>query len=461
VTSWIPTAAAFANVAVMLLALTLVGVWLRRSTTEQREKRFFVAAAFASVAIKLGFASLGHNYDVEAYRLVGSIVERGLSVYANTDRYNYAPVWAWIVSGFSHLTGSATGEVFHLWAAAFLAAVDIIMALVIVEAYSWMAAMIFLLSPIGLLISGLHSQFDNLAVLLALLAWLLIRSGSPRTAAWVGSALTMSLSLMVKHVFFLFPAWLLFWKPLGKLRYRIFYMCIAYGLFLGSFLPWWSDPASRHGITDSVFRYSSFYGQSWLGYVIQMFVPISSFDTLLQWIPVFSGLKAVWVGLMMAGGIVLAVKGGRDLFIYYLMLLYASSPALAGQYAAIPIVATAVFCASWESWAFVAAGTLGNILTSSNASILLQRKLPEVVVSGHVFYITGVFDEYLQPFLLISSQFCIGALLLRQWRANGQPQAKRPLAIRICEATVLIAVGGLPVVLVKGVLGYFARALFS
>lgn len=191
-----------------------------------------------------------------------------------------------------------------------------------------------------------------------------------------------------------------------------------------------------------------------------MFMPIRSLDSFLKWIPLVSGLKALWMGLMLVVGVVLARNGTRDLFIFYLMVLYASSPALAGQYAAIPMVAASVFCAAWESWAFLAAGTFSNLLTSSHASILLNRKLPEVVISGHVYFVTGVLDEYLQPFFLIASQFCIGALLVRQWRGTARP-AKRSVAIEVWQAAALIVVGGFPFVWAKKVMGYFARFLLS
>lgn len=458
--SWIPTAAATAEILFLLLTVAAVVVRLHRSAMGARRKRLLAGAMLASVLFKIGLASLGHNYDVDTWRLLGNLVERGLSVYANTDRNNWGPVWAWLVSGFGRLAGPATGEVFHMWTAAFLAAVDILMALVIAEAYSWVAAMVFILSPIGLIISGLHSQFDNLAVLLALFAWLSIRSGKPRIAMLLASSVELGLSLTVKHVFFLFPVWLLFWRPLGKLRHRILYMGIAYGLFAGSFLPWWGDPVSRAGIVGSVFGYSSVYGQSWLGYAIEVFMPIASFDAFLKWIPVFGGLKALWMVLMMGGGMALAIRGTRDLFIFYVMLLYASSPALAGQYAAIPMVAAGVFCAAWESWAFLAAGSFGNLFTSSHASILLHRKLPELVISGHVYFATAVFDEYLQPFFLIASQFCIGVLLVRQWRNTARPTT-RSVGTEIGQAAALIVVGGLPVVLAKKVMAYFAGFLMS
>src|ERR1019366_374183 len=311
-------------------------------------KDLLFGAMLFSVLAKVLLANLGHNYDLESYRIVSDIQEQGQSVYASTNRYNYGPIWAWIVSGFGHLASADMGERMHMWIAAFLGMVDVLIAVVLLRACSLTAALVFVLSPVGLLISGYHSQFDNLAVLLGLLAWLLIREGKPNPRAFLLSAVCLGLSLIVKHVLFLFPLWMVFWRPLGKLRDRILYALIDYGMFASAFLPWLFDPLSRAGILRSVLGYSSGLGFSWVGYIIDLF-PHPEWQLVSPWVPSItdtswiSAIKLVWMAVLAASGVILARKGVREFYLFYLLLLYASTPSLANQYEAIPLVACAVF----------------------------------------------------------------------------------------------------------------------
>ena len=475
-TVWIPTAAATAEIIFFPLATAVAVIALRRSVLQARQKWLLGAAMVFSFLAKIALARMGHNFDVYCYRVISNILSQGGSAYQRADIYHYGPIWGWIVSGFGHLAGPGgeevfhrgelsypgAGEHFHMWIAAFLAMIDVLIGVAIGRAYSWIGAMVFVLSPIGLLISGFHSQFDNVAVLMGLLAWLLIREGKPKPVALTVSAACLGISLIVRHVLFLFPIWLVFWKPLGKLRYRILYAAVAYGLFAGSFLPWLGDPALRAAIMSNVFGYKSFYGNSLLGYVIGLILPLTSLDWYLRWIPVVGGLQAIWMALMVATGVALVRKGAPELYLFYLMLVYASSPALYGQYCAIPMVAAAAFYPAWESWAFIAAGTLANLANKNNIGLFFfQAVFPaEIVIRGRPYHhLSDLFQNSAFMFFLVASQFCAGALFLKQWRQVKKPTARSPLRIEMWKAAALIAVGGLPAVfgLAKSALEYAAK----
>ncbi|CAM8376021.1 hypothetical protein MCEMHM7_00896 [Candidatus Methylopumilus planktonicus] len=53
-------------------------------------------AAFG-LGIRLFCASRGYNWDVDSYRVVADIVARGGNVYQETGRYNYGPIWFYIL----------------------------------------------------------------------------------------------------------------------------------------------------------------------------------------------------------------------------------------------------------------------------------------------------------------------------------------------------------------------------
>ena len=148
-------------------------------------------------------------------------------------------------------------------------------------------------------------------------------------------------------------------------------------------------------------------------------------------------------------GATLVRKGVRELYLFYLMLLYASSPAMATQYVAIPMLAAAVFYPAWEGWAFVAAATFANLLAKSNVGYLLFQAISRsglMLVRGHPYNLSDLLDVSAVPFFLAASQFCVGALFLKQWRQIGKPAVTIPLWIKMRQAAILIAAGGLPVV---------------
>jgi hypothetical protein len=259
------------------------------SSWASRKSLFLLAAIVASIVAKLSLASLGHNWDVGSWLVVSDKVLQGKSVYASTFRYNYGPIWAAILGYLRELCKRLdfdSGEGFHIFIAGFLACIDALISIALSVAYSYGAALAFLLIPVGWLTSGYHSQFDNFAVFVWLLAWLLIRRGETTRPRLVFSAVLMGLSLAVKHLAIFFPIWLLFRREWVSLRFRILYAVIAYSVFLGTFLPWLGDPASRAGILGNVFRYNGNYGFSLTGLLVSLaFTSVNSFDRSFAWIP--------------------------------------------------------------------------------------------------------------------------------------------------------------------------------
>jgi hypothetical protein len=429
--------------AFLLLSVVTVAVLLQKLPA--RRKWLLLAAIVFSIAAKMSLASIAPNFDMTSWRIAADLQAQAQSVYANTDRYNYGPIWAWILSGLLWLTKLLhvdAGQGFHVIVALFLATVDALIAMTLAAAYSSTAAIVFLLSPITLLISGFHAQFDNLAILFALLAWLIIRGGTPGARALVASALLAGLSLAAKHFLFLFPVWLLFWKPLGKLRSRILYAAIAYGLFFCSFSPWWLDPASCSGILHNVFEYAGrYYGETLLRLIAHLLTQIFNLDAIFPWIPAGRGLQALWMVLLLVSGIVAARRGSHELFLRYIVVLYAFSPAFADQYMSIPMIACAVLYPLWPSWAFVASGT--GLLLVSHYGVLgtYYYELFQGKASIAVLLLV-----YAQMYFMVLSEFSVAVLAVMNWRSravqgllrSGSPAASNNQCVP-CETSARIA----------------------
>jgi len=152
---------------------------------------------------------LGHNYDMESWYVVADISWHGGNVYAETDRYNYGPVWSLILQALDLLAGHRH-EVLRYLIAGFLSLADLGIFLLLCRLVNPLAGVLFFLNPVSILISGYHSQFDNVAILLGLWSVQLLGDdfSRPMNRRKLLGLLVLSLSLMTKHLLFAFPLWL-------------------------------------------------------------------------------------------------------------------------------------------------------------------------------------------------------------------------------------------------------------
>jgi len=402
---------------------------LAQAKIERRKKTLFAVAALVSIALKLTLASRWSDYDLLSYGTVASLVLHGKSVYANTAYYNYAPLWSFFLAGLrqiSTLLPAMRGQAFHFSVAAFLAVVDVALAALLTAKYRYGAGIFFLCCPVTVILTGAYSQFDNFALLAGLAAWLLVRQGAVRWRRILPSAGLFGLSLIIKHIFFLFPLWLLFWSRLGNLQKRLTYVAIAFGLFGLSFLPWAVDPLSRAGIIEHVFRYRSRFYYSLLHLFASSghFWMVSSTET--------SALSLIWIVALMAAGIKVG-QGRSELFPMYLLAMFACSPAVNDYYFALPILACAIFYPSWPMWAL-----------TSTAMIVLYGS------PG------GLFDfpfNRIYYLAMLSSQVSAGTLFIVQLRRAGRSDSVEllgPGAARKAATLVLASAAALfLIVLIK------------
>ncbi len=204
------------------------------SLENRRALWFFSVAAIFSLLAKLLMASRGYNFDFESYNIVANLIDQGKNVYAETHRYNYGPIWFYILWFLKTISGS----LFRYSLPFFLGMADICIAGILWRLRYRPAALIFLLSPLGIQISGFHNQFDNFAVLIALISicFLMKREKNTTMGQVWAAAVVLGISITIKHIFIFFPLWLFCRDYCWKKRIVLLFVPVL--IFLGSFIPY-------------------------------------------------------------------------------------------------------------------------------------------------------------------------------------------------------------------------------
>ena len=273
-------------------------------------------------------ATRGHNYDMISWFTVADITSHGGNVYAETDRYNYGPVWFLIIHVLDVLS-LHRHEVLRYSIAGFLSLVDVGIFLFLLRRAGSVAAILFFLSPVSVIISGYHCQFDNLAVLLGLWSVQLIGDDFEKSMdrRKFGGLFVLGLSMATKHVLFAFPVWLAV-KQKG-LWQKIFILTVPVAVFLLSFAPYW--PAGRQGILDNVFLYHS----NPTNFFYEFLVP--------KLVQECVGSGAIWFALIVVFAFLCRTRNAFESLLIYTGVLVAFSPATYNQYLAIPMALASVF----------------------------------------------------------------------------------------------------------------------
>ncbi len=274
------------------------------------------------------------NYDSESFRIVAELVSSGSNVYASTDRYNYSPVWAYVLAGLWSVARSSF-TTFVLLVGLLQTAADVAAAALVLavarrlgrpEDEARRAALLFFSNPVSALASGAHGQFDGLAVLLLLAAILTaMGDGLPRRAAAVVALL--SASLLVKHVTAFHP--LLFWRRVRRPGLSGAAVGVPYAVLAISFLPF---ARAGRAIWEHVVVYASRGARP---------AALSAFVEFPE------GGRAV-VLLLLAGAALWAIREGRELEIPRAALLLWLAiltflPSYAIQYLVWPLAVGALY----------------------------------------------------------------------------------------------------------------------
>lgn len=122
-----------------------------------------VALVCLALALRLilAFTTRG-NYDVRSYELVKGIAQRSGNVYAETHRYNYSPMWYYILRTMP--------DPIHVSARVLVSVADVCNGLLIGILAGAKARAAYLLNPLSILLVGYGGQFETLAIMPILIA---------------------------------------------------------------------------------------------------------------------------------------------------------------------------------------------------------------------------------------------------------------------------------------------------
>ena len=162
--------------------------------------------------LRLLISTNGNNFDLESWKLVADAILRGENYWIATNRWQYGPVVPPFLGAARSISNTFSSTVnFHFCVVFFLCFVDLTIALLLKRRFGESAGKLFLLNPGGILLTGYHSQIDNIAILFAFMSMLTLERVKQNTSpTLILSALLFSLSILSKHILFALPMWVLF-----------------------------------------------------------------------------------------------------------------------------------------------------------------------------------------------------------------------------------------------------------
>lgn len=301
---------------------------------------------------RLFFAHLGYNFDMESYDIVADIILKGQSVYHETTRYNYAPIWAYMLGGLKFLTSFFSNDinVFHYFVVTCLFVFEALFYRDVYKKFGDNVMLLILLfNPVSLIIIGHHSQFDIIAVFFAFRAYLAIDKQDISKAV-----IYLALSFCVKHVFVLFPLFFLFDSKLS-IKQKASILIIPSVVFVLSFMPFYKDLGL---IKENVFSYQFNYNQTLLKHVIDIVLPsFVSHSGLFKILPVFTEYKFFWLLTIVYAGYLVQRYKMENTYLLYTVFLVASSLAISEQYFITPLLAVVYYRKSIWSWLYLGAAS--------------------------------------------------------------------------------------------------------
>lgn len=348
---------------------------------EKERYRYIILSLFLFLGVLMRYwvMTFGYNYDFESYCIVGDLAGHFHNVYAETARYNYGPIFfcfLGLLYRISFLVSKDPTLTYRVLVVSALTLADLGIAFYIADRKNIKYALVFFLNPVSIIITGFHNQFDNIAVLSALYSLYFYNEEKEIGKKDYLFILFMTASLMIKHILFLIPVFILLKKglPLGK---KIMYAFCPPLAFLIGFVPFaLSSRAAFDGILYNVFLYRSSNNAPLLWYLYKLI----NYPQYLSF--------PIYIIIMCILGFVIRKTDFDYCLMVYLIAMVAFSSAIANQYLVIPMAALCILKLDVWNYIYMSAMTVFLFLNKNGFGQLsvLQEHLPNILGKLLVFY---------------------------------------------------------------------------
>ncbi len=193
--------------------------------------------------------------DIGAWHKFSTYFQSGLSPYDASNRYNYTPVWFWVITAVSFVVHK-TGLPFAFAIRLPIILGDLGIFALLAASGRRRGAALFFLNPVSVFTSGMYGQFDNLSLIFVLFAVLCRDRTGPKFFGLAVSAAVKHFTLLLAPVFAL--------SEKTSARKVTFLLCAPL-LFFASFIPY---AANAPHILRNVFGYNLHAGYwGWSGLI--------------------------------------------------------------------------------------------------------------------------------------------------------------------------------------------------
>ena len=300
----------------------------------------WIILCLISITVRLLVSQIGYNADIEAFYLIGDLLLNNLNVYEHVPEpygYPYLPLWSIILSFIKvvqKFLGFNSIQSFHFLCCLVLSIADIFIGTILKSRINKKAAIIFLFNPIGILLTGYHSQIDNLAVLFAFIGYNYLFRESRYNE--ILSGLMFGISLSIKHILIIFiPVLFITTSNYLNKKNRIVLILLMIATSLLITLPFIKDFDIFQSFVNNVI----FYQGAASGALIKecmKFIFVEPPDLLLKFI--FASSVLIFTSLF-------TYFDSRKSLYIYLASIVGFSIGISEQYFAIPLITVAIF---WE-----------------------------------------------------------------------------------------------------------------